>query len=77
MGPLQMEDLASCTPVIVKSSILIPWESMLQENPKALIGSQSNVEDLPFLHKIPRMNSCTSILHRKILCHPSNAKHPY
>jgi len=30
------------------------------KNPKALIGSQTIVEDLPFPHKNPQMNSCTS-----------------
>jgi len=44
--------------------------------PNILIGSQSTIEDLPFLLLIPRMNSCTFVLHRLILCHPSDAKHP-
>lgn len=36
------------------------------KNPKALIGSQTTIGDLPFPHKILRMNSCTStILHKK------------
>jgi len=34
------------TLVTMKSSILILWKSLIQKNPKALIGSQSIVEDL-------------------------------
>jgi len=62
--------------VIVKSSILIPWESLVPKNPKALIGSQTTIEDLPFPHKIPRTNSYPFVLHRKILYHSSNTKYP-
>jgi len=45
----------------VKSSILIPRESLIQKNPKALIGSQSTEEDLSIPHKILKMNSCTLV----------------
>jgi len=46
------------------------------KNPKACIGSQMIVEDLPFPHKITRMNSCTSIPYKKILYHPLDTKCP-
>jgi len=45
--------------------------------PNILIGSQNIVEDLPFPPLILRMNSCTSVLQGKILCHSLAAKHPY
>jgi len=35
---------------------------------KGFIGGQTTVHDLPFLHKIPRMNNWTFVLHSKILC---------
>jgi len=47
----------------------------LKKNPKALNKSQIAVEDLPFPHKISMMNSRNLVLHRRILCHPSNKKH--
>jgi len=48
----------------------------LKKNRKALTGSQSTIKDLPFSLKILKMNSWTFVLHRKILCHPSNSKRP-
>jgi len=44
--------------------------------PNILIGSQITIEDLSFLPLISRMNSCTSVLQRMILCHSLAAKHP-
>jgi len=35
----------------------------LKKFEKALIWSQTTLDDLPFLHKIWRMNSCISVLH--------------
>jgi len=58
-----------------KSSILILQESLIpKKNPKALIGSQSTIEDLSFSHIILMMNNCTSILYRKILYPSLNTK---
>jgi len=37
------------------------WKLFVLKNPKALIGSQIFEEDLFFLDKIPRMNSCTFV----------------
>jgi len=34
---------------------VIPWELVVPKNPKALIGSQTIVEDLTFPHKIPKI----------------------
>jgi len=42
---------------------------LLKRNSIALIEGQTIVHGLPFSHKIPRMNICTSILIRKILYH--------
>jgi len=44
--------------------------------PNILIGSQSTIENLPFPPLIPRMNSCTSVLQGKFLCHSSVTKCP-
>jgi len=46
----------------------------LKKIEKALIGSQTNVDDLPFPHKIGKMNGCISSLHSKMLCHSPTRK---
>jgi len=47
------------------------------KNPKARIGSQTTIEDLPFPSLIPKVNSCTSILQRKMLSHSLTRKWPW
>jgi len=59
----------------MKSSILIPQESLVQKNPKVVIASQSTIEDLSFPQKILKMNSCTFVLQRKILYFPLDVWH--
>jgi len=46
------------------------------ENGKLLIGRQTNVEEVPFYHKIWKMNSCTFVLYGETLCHSSDGKCP-
>jgi len=47
-----------------------------KKNPKALIGSQSTVEDLPFSPLILRMNRYIFVLYKEILSHSSTKKWP-
>jgi len=44
---------------------------------KALIESEATIKVLHFLHKISRINSCTSVLHKLILYHPSDTLCPW
>jgi len=60
--------------VIVK---IIPFETMwiiYLKKSKSTHWKSNYYRRPPFSHKIPRMNSCTSILCRRILYHPSHKK---
>jgi len=52
------------------------FETLGVKKTKVLIGGQTTMHDLPFLHKIPRINNCTFVLLKKILCHSLVKKWP-
>jgi len=45
-------------------------ESFAEKTPRAIIGGQSTLQDLPFPHQFPKINTYTFVLHRKTLGHP-------
>ncbi len=51
-----------------KSSILVACELLALKIAKAFVGSRTTLEDLPFSHKILKMNSCTFVLNGETPC---------